>query len=75
MLDKNARLQILVDIGLLPETAQTIVDAASSELPSEAEVQALADMDARDYERVRAFVLYSPIVPDWMRRLWDAASI
>lgn len=64
------RVRTLVGCGLLPEVAQLIVE--------EGVLQAAPD-DARittlDRARAQLFALYSPLVPDNLRLMFDAATL
>lgn len=64
------RLNALVKAGLLPETAQDIVDFGDA-LIQQPEALAARVTDS-DKTRARVFVLYSPIIPDRLRLLWSA---
>ena len=71
----NDRAATLVKIGFLPEAAYALTQLADSydgvELDDFALLD-LAEMTDADIARVQAFVLYAPLIPDWMRRLWGA---
>ena len=71
----NDRAATLVKIGFLPEAAVALTQLADSYNAAEIDDFALldlAEMTDADRARVQAFVLYAPLVPDWMRRLWGA---
>lgn len=57
---KNDRLRRLVALGLLPATAQAIIDN---------------NLDIQDRQRAPTWLYYSPRVPDRYRRLWDALPL
>jgi len=75
--NKVARMRTLVEIGLLPEIAQAIVEEADQvdDLLTEVQMNATAFVNDSDRERARTFVLYSSIVPDRIRRMFDALSV
>ena len=71
----NDRAATLVKIGFLPEAAYALAQLADSYDGAELDDFALldlAEMTDADIARVQAFVLYAPLIPDWMRRLWGA---
>jgi len=75
--NKVARIRTLVEIGLLPEIAQAIVEEANQvdDLLTDVQMDALAFVTDLDHERARTFVLYSAIVPERIRRMFDALSV
>lgn len=75
--NKVARMRTLVEIGLLPEIAQAIVEEANQvdDLLTDVQMDALAFVTDLDRERARTFVLYSAIVPERIRRMFDALSV
>lgn len=75
MTTPNDRVATLVKIGFLPEAAYALAQLADSYAEAELDDFALldlAEMTDADRARVQAFVLYAPLIPDWMRRLWSA---
>lgn len=75
MTTTNDRAATLVKIGFLPEAAYALAQLADSYGEEELDDFALldlAEMTDADRARVQAFVLYAPLIPDWMRRLWGA---
>lgn len=64
------RVRTLVSAGLLPETAQDIVENGTlGDVKDDARISAL------DRSRVRAFVLYSDLIPDALRGMFDPEQI
>lgn len=77
MSTKAKRIATLIKLGFLPESTVTLV-AASDGYKGEISlgaVELLAAVTSDDQQRVRTFVLYSSVVPDWMRRLWDSLDL
>lgn len=75
MLTQTDRAATLIKIGFLPEAAYSLTQLADSYAEAELDdfvLLDLAEMTDADRARVQAFVLYAPLVPDWMRRLWGA---
>ena len=72
---QEQRAAALVKIGFMPESAYALAQLADSYEEAELDDFALldlAEMTDEDRSRVQAFVLYAPLVPDWMRKLWGA---
>jgi len=77
MTTKAKRIETLIKIGFLPESAVSLVAASNNYkgVISDTVLEASASIKPVDQQRVRTFVLYSRVVPDWMRRLWDSADL
>lgn len=67
------RLQTLVRAGLLPETAQDIIEDGATLI--EVAPEAAARITPRDRSRARTFVLFSDLFPDWLRGMLDAVTV
>lgn len=67
------RLQIMVAAGLLPETAQDIIEDGTTLI--EVAPETAARITARDRSRARTFVLFSDLFPDWLRGMLDAVAV
>ena len=70
MATESERIRALVSIGILPETAQDIVAAETI-----GDVTADARITQNDRARARLFALYSPLIPDRMRLMFDAETL
>jgi hypothetical protein len=71
------RTRTLTQIGLLPEAAQAIVTAADARrglLLDDTTTSAAATTNATDQVRAQAWVLFTSLVPDWLRRAWSAMT-
>lgn len=70
-----ARRQTLIEIGMLPADAVQIVTNADAQTNiSDAQLTALAAVTSEDVSHAAAFVLFTQLVPDWMRGLWSALN-
>lgn len=75
MLTQTDRAATLIKVGFMPEAAYALTQLADSYAEAELDdfvLLDLAEMTDADRARAQAFVLYAPLVPDWMRRLWGA---
>ena len=69
----EARTRQLITRGLAPDATAGLVAAANQEgLLAEDAAELLAATTTQEQEDGRAFVLYSPLIPDWLRRAWHA---
>jgi hypothetical protein len=69
------RTRTLTQIGLLPEAAQAIVAQANLWHGALQADDATATSDVADQVRAQAWVLFTPLVPDWLRRAWSAVAL
>lgn len=67
------RLQTLVRAGLLPETAQDIIEDGTTLIAVAPETA--ARISERDRSRARTFTLYADLFPDWLRGMFEAVTI